>query len=133
MSGRFIFNDSWEQHSVAHELLIARSRHLLTGRLESRLVGICIAVAPVHPATSDNFCIPSSSKNCSIASQADPLRRCPSSASSWRYSRPAGTFRIIGEDFEETEWKYFYLHPKDTFGALIQIFEEDEYTKSLAE
>lgn len=41
--------------------------------------------------------------------------------------------RVIGEHFESKGWKHFYLHPEDTFGALIQVFEESEHTIDLAE
>lgn len=33
---------------------------------------------------------------------------------------------VLGVNLEEGTWKHCYLHPKDTFGALIQVFEEDE-------
>lgn len=32
--------------------------------------------------------------------------------------------RILGGNFEDIGWRHFYLHPKDTYGALIQVFEE---------
>lgn len=41
--------------------------------------------------------------------------------------------RMIGGNFEGTSWKHFYLHPKDTFGAMIQVFEENNYTEELAD
>jgi methylmalonyl-CoA/ethylmalonyl-CoA epimerase len=36
--------------------------------------------------------------------------------------------RVLGYSVEKPSFKHFYLHPKDTFGALIQIFEESEQT-----
>jgi methylmalonyl-CoA epimerase len=36
--------------------------------------------------------------------------------------------RILGYNEEKPGFKHFYLHPKDSFGALIQIFEESEQT-----
>ena len=36
--------------------------------------------------------------------------------------------RVLGAQLEENSWKHCYLHPKDTFGALIQVFEESEKT-----
>lgn len=41
--------------------------------------------------------------------------------------------RVLGANFESQTWKHFYLHPKDTFGAMIQVFEETEHTISLGE
>ncbi len=32
--------------------------------------------------------------------------------------------RILGTSSDKSEWRYYYLHPADTFGALIQIYEE---------
>ena len=40
--------------------------------------------------------------------------------------------RIIGYNDANANFKHFYLHPKDTFGALIQVFEESERTIELA-
>ena len=40
--------------------------------------------------------------------------------------------RIIGYNDENPNFKHFYLHPKDTFGALIQVFEECDRTIELA-
>ncbi len=34
--------------------------------------------------------------------------------------------RILGGSVDDEVWRHFYLHPKDTFGALIQVFEENE-------
>ena len=40
--------------------------------------------------------------------------------------------RILGYDDSNESFKHFYLHPKDTFGALIQVFEETARTIELA-
>ncbi len=40
--------------------------------------------------------------------------------------------RVLGYNDERPSFKHFYLHPKDTFGALIQIFEECNETLALA-
>jgi len=44
----------------------------------------------------------------------------------------ANGLRILGLS-EEGSWKHFYIHPADTFGALIQVFEETQHTQELAE
>lgn len=36
--------------------------------------------------------------------------------------------RVLSENSENPQWKHCYLHPKDTYGALIQVFEENEHT-----
>ena len=36
--------------------------------------------------------------------------------------------RVLAPNFDNETWKHCYLHPKDTFGALIQVFEENEQT-----
>ena len=36
--------------------------------------------------------------------------------------------RVFHADFESPGWKHCYLHPADTFGAMIQVFEETEQT-----
>ncbi len=36
--------------------------------------------------------------------------------------------RVLSPNFEKETWKHCYLHPKDTFGALIQVFEENSQT-----
>lgn len=41
--------------------------------------------------------------------------------------------RVIGVNLERESFKHCYLHPKDTFGAMIQIFEESENTLEDAE
>ncbi len=40
--------------------------------------------------------------------------------------------RILGYSEVSANFKHFYLHPKDTFGALIQVFEECDRTAELA-
>ena len=41
--------------------------------------------------------------------------------------------RVLGYNDERASFKHFYLHPKDTFGALIQVFEECANTIRLAD
>jgi methylmalonyl-CoA/ethylmalonyl-CoA epimerase len=41
--------------------------------------------------------------------------------------------RVLAKNTDDPNWKHFYLHPNDTFGALFQVFEENEHTKSLAQ
>ena len=41
--------------------------------------------------------------------------------------------RVLAENSENPKWKHCYLHPKDTFGALIQVFEENSHTLDDAE
>ena len=41
--------------------------------------------------------------------------------------------RVLGESFDSETWKHCYLHPKDTYGALIQVFEENDHTLEAAE
>ena len=41
--------------------------------------------------------------------------------------------RVLGVNSDRTSWKHCYLHPKDTFGALIQVFEENDKTLSAAD
>ena len=36
--------------------------------------------------------------------------------------------RVLGANFDSESFKHCYLHPKDTFGAMIQVFEESEQT-----
>lgn len=38
--------------------------------------------------------------------------------------------RVLAPNFDSEDFKHCYLHPKDTFGALIQVFEENEKTLS---
>ena len=40
----------------------------------------------------------------------------------------ANGIRILSPNFEKETWKHCYLHPKDTFGALMQVFEENLQT-----
>ena len=40
--------------------------------------------------------------------------------------------RILGY-VDQGSFKHFYIHPADTFGALIQVFEETERTLDLGE
>ena len=44
-----------------------------------------------------------------------------------RYFESQG-IRVLSPNFENPNWKHCYLHPKDTFGAMIQVFEENEHT-----
>ncbi len=41
--------------------------------------------------------------------------------------------RVLSPNFERETWKHCYLHPKDTFGALIQVFEENKETIAAAD
>jgi catechol 2,3-dioxygenase-like lactoylglutathione lyase family enzyme len=36
--------------------------------------------------------------------------------------------RVLAPSKTSQTWKHFYLHPKDTYGALIQVFEENAHT-----
>lgn len=36
--------------------------------------------------------------------------------------------RVLAPNFDRDEWRHCYLHPKDTFGAMIQVFEESAAT-----
>ena len=36
--------------------------------------------------------------------------------------------RVLAPSKDNPQWKHFYLHPKDTHGALVQVFEENEHT-----
>ncbi len=45
------------------------------------------------------------------------------------YFRSNG-IRVLSDNFENPQWKHCYLHPQDTFGALIQVFEENPDTLS---
>lgn len=36
--------------------------------------------------------------------------------------------RVLAPSTQDPNWKHCYLHPKDTHGALIQVFEENEKT-----
>ena len=41
--------------------------------------------------------------------------------------------RVLAPNSQNPLWKHCYLHPQDTHGALIQVFEENEKTLSDAE
>lgn len=41
--------------------------------------------------------------------------------------------RVLARNVDDPNWKHCYLHPKDTFGALFQIFEENDQTLANAE
>lgn len=41
----------------------------------------------------------------------------------------ANGIRVLGANFDNPQWQHCYLHPKDTFGAMIQVFQENEQTK----
>jgi methylmalonyl-CoA/ethylmalonyl-CoA epimerase len=41
--------------------------------------------------------------------------------------------RVLAPSKQNPKWQHFYLHPQDTHGALIQVFEENEHTKSHAD
>lgn len=36
--------------------------------------------------------------------------------------------RVLAPDTSNPDWKHCYLHPQDTHGALVQVFEETERT-----
>ena len=38
--------------------------------------------------------------------------------------------RVLSPNKSNPNWKHCYLHPKDTHGALIQVFEETDHTLS---
>lgn len=35
---------------------------------------------------------------------------------------------VLAPNFDNPKWRHCYLNPKDTFGAMIQVFEENEET-----
>lgn len=39
---------------------------------------------------------------------------------------------VLGVNRDNLNFQHFYLHPKQTFGAMIQVFEENDHTRSLA-
>jgi len=41
--------------------------------------------------------------------------------------------RVLAPSTENPIWKHFYLHPQETHGALVQVFEENEHTLSHAD
>jgi methylmalonyl-CoA/ethylmalonyl-CoA epimerase len=44
-----------------------------------------------------------------------------------RYFESRG-LRVLAANSDNPDWKHCYLHPQDTHGALIQIFEETQRT-----
>lgn len=36
--------------------------------------------------------------------------------------------RVLASNSDDPNWKHCYLHPQDTHGALVQVFEENERT-----
>lgn len=38
--------------------------------------------------------------------------------------------RVLAPSKADPNWKHCYLHPQDTHGALIQVFEENEKTRA---
>jgi methylmalonyl-CoA/ethylmalonyl-CoA epimerase len=36
--------------------------------------------------------------------------------------------RVLAPNISDPSWKHCYLHPQDTHGALVQVFEENERT-----
>jgi methylmalonyl-CoA epimerase len=49
-----------------------------------------------------------------------------------RYFESRG-LRVLAANSSDPGWKHFYLHPQDTHGALVQVFEETERTLASAE
>lgn len=49
-----------------------------------------------------------------------------------RYFESQG-LRVLAPNESDPAWKHFYLHPQDTHGALVQVFEENERTLAGAE
>jgi methylmalonyl-CoA/ethylmalonyl-CoA epimerase len=45
----------------------------------------------------------------------------------------ASGLRVLAPNTADPNWKHCYLHPQDTHGALIQVFEENEKTLGHAE
>jgi methylmalonyl-CoA epimerase len=41
--------------------------------------------------------------------------------------------RVLAPSTENPHWKHCYLHPRDTHGALVQVFEENDRTLSHAD
>lgn len=35
---------------------------------------------------------------------------------------------VLAPSKDNPNWKHFYLHPKETHGAMIQVFEENDHT-----
>jgi len=38
--------------------------------------------------------------------------------------------RVLSPNVSDPNWKHCYLHPQDTHGALVQVFEENERTRA---
>jgi methylmalonyl-CoA/ethylmalonyl-CoA epimerase len=49
-----------------------------------------------------------------------------------RYFESKG-LRVLSPNTDNPQWKHFYLHPQDTHGALVQVFEENAQTLGHAE
>ncbi len=49
-----------------------------------------------------------------------------------RYFEAHG-LRVLAPSKSDPNWKHCYLHPQDTHGALVQVFEENEKTLAGAE
>jgi methylmalonyl-CoA/ethylmalonyl-CoA epimerase len=45
----------------------------------------------------------------------------------------ANNIRVLSPNTVDPNWKHCYLHPQDTHGALVQVFEENEKTLSHAQ
>lgn len=45
----------------------------------------------------------------------------------------ANNIRVLSPNTADPNWKHCYLHPQDTHGALVQVFEENEKTLSHAQ
>jgi methylmalonyl-CoA/ethylmalonyl-CoA epimerase len=41
--------------------------------------------------------------------------------------------RVLARNVDDPYWKHCYLHPGDTFGAMFQVFEENDRTLASAE
>jgi methylmalonyl-CoA epimerase len=41
--------------------------------------------------------------------------------------------RVLSANAADPSWKHFYLHPQDTHGALVQVFEENARTLASAD
>ena len=49
-----------------------------------------------------------------------------------RYFESHG-IRVLAANSDDPQWKHCYLHPQDTHGALVQVFEETDRTLAGAE
>ena len=45
----------------------------------------------------------------------------------------ANNIRVLSPNTADPNWKHCYLHPQDTHGALVQVFEENEKMLSHAQ